>query len=161
MNARGWWTTTLTSLALAAFALLAFAQTEGGTVAVGESEQHGPYLTDAEGNALYLFVDEDMQSDDPERMTEGVRSNAAPCANGCLQAWPPLMGEWTAGDGVDDELLYAADVDGRMQAVYNGWPLYYFVRDEAPGQTNGQGVGQAPTIWYLLTPDGTPVESGE
>ena len=43
-------------------------------------------------------------------------------------------------------------------AVFNGWPLYYFVRDEAPGDTNGQDVGDAPNIWYLVTPEGAPLE---
>ena len=153
-------TVLLTSF-LAAFAFSAFAQ-EGDTpvtLTVTESETYGPYLTDSEGNSLYLFVNEEMEMGDGEGMTEGVRANAAPCSGGCLEAWPPLTAETLeAGEGVDPELLYTADVDGMMMAVYNGWPLYYFARDEAPGDTNGQDVGGAPNIWYLVTPEGTPVE---
>jgi predicted lipoprotein with Yx(FWY)xxD motif len=144
-------------VALGALAGVAQGQ-DAPTVTVMESEQFGSYLTDGEGRTLYLFVNEEMEAGE-ERMTEGVRANAAPCAGGCLQAWPPLTGEATAGEGVDDELLYTADVGGTMQAVYNGWPLYYFANDAEPGQINGQGRGRAPTIWYILSPEGNAIEA--
>ncbi len=131
------------------------------TVNVLQSEEYGDYLTDAEGNSLYLFMVEDMESTDPEQMTEGVRSNVAPCADQCLEFWPPLTAsEVTAGEGVDAELLYTADVNGMTMVVYNGWPLYHFAKDENPGDTNGQGSGQAPNIWYLVSPEGTANETG-
>lgn len=131
------------------------------TVTVMESEEYGPYLTDAEGRSLYLFVNEEMEMGE-ETMSEGVRENAAPCTEGCLQAWPPLSAsEVTAGEGVNADLLYTADVNGTTMVVYNGWPLYYFARDEAPGDTNGQGRGSAPNVWYLVTPEGTPLEPAE
>ncbi len=146
----------LLALILAAFMLMVFAQQESPTsvtVTVTESEEYGPYLTDAEGRTLYLFVNEEMEAQDDERMTEGVRANAAPCTGGCLEAWPPLTAEEVeAGEGVDAELLYIEDVNGIMQVVYNGWPLYYFARDEEPGQINGQGRGSAPNIWYIVSP---------
>jgi predicted lipoprotein with Yx(FWY)xxD motif len=151
-------------LLLAMFSMAILAQDAAGpvTVTVAESEEYGPYLADAEGNALYLFVNEEMEMMDmgEEGMTEGVRENAAPCEGGCLEAWPPLVAsEVTAGEGVDAELLYTAEFGGMTMVVYNGWPLYYFANDEAPGDTNGQGRGQAPTIWYLVSPEGNPVET--
>jgi predicted lipoprotein with Yx(FWY)xxD motif len=36
------------------------------------------------------------------------------------------------------------------QVEYNGHPLYTFVGDSAPGQTNGQGKGG---VWFVVTPD--------
>ena len=36
-----------------------------------------------------------------------------------------------------------------------GLVLYYFAQDSAPGDVNGQGVGD---VWYLLSPDGEPIE---
>ena len=47
--------------------------------------------------------------------------------------------------------------DGIAQATYNGWPLYYFGGDTAPGQTHGQGVIDS---WYVIDATGTPVEKG-
>lgn len=138
-------------------ALLASAAAQT-TVSVAESDTYGPYLTDAEGNALYLFVNEEMDLTEGP-VTEGVRAEAVPCEGGCLEAWPPITGEATAGEGVDPELLYNAEFTGMDFVVYNGWPLYYFARDEAPGDTNGQGVGGAPNIWYLVTPSGEIVEA--
>lgn len=151
---------------LAAGALVALAQDQAqgqqaegaATVMVTQSDEYGPYLTDGQGRSLYLFINEEAEAGE-ERMTEGVRANAAPCTEGCLQAWPPLTGEATAGEGVDAELLYTADVGGTMMVVYNGWPLYYFANDTEAGQTNGQGRGQAPTIWYLVSPEGQPIET--
>ena len=35
------------------------------------------------------------------------------------------------------------------------WPLYTFAGDAAPGDVNGQGVGE---VWYAVAPDGTLVE---
>jgi predicted lipoprotein with Yx(FWY)xxD motif len=142
-------------------ALFVVAQAQDATtpmVVVMESEQYGPYLTDGDGRTLYLFVNEEMEAGE-ERMTEGVRGNAAPCSGGCLEAWPPLVGEASAGEGVDDELLYTADFGGMMMIVYNGWPLYYLANDTEPGQINGQGRGRAPTIWYIVSPEGNAIEA--
>lgn len=147
-------------LALGAL-IVAFAQDGSPTsVTAMESEEYGSYLTDADGRTLYLFINEEMESSDPERMTEGVRSNAVSCTGGCLEAWPPITAPVEAGEGIDEELLYTAEFDGMEMAVYNGWPLYYFARDTEPGQINGQGRGQAPTIWYIVSPEGHPVEEG-
>ena len=78
------------------------------------------------------------------------------CADDCLAAWPALTGPATAGEGVDAALLGTAPRpdDGSEQVTYNGWPLYYFAQDAAPGDVNGQGVGD---IWYVVDPTGTPI----
>lgn len=146
---------------LAATFLTAFAQQSSPTVTVTQSDEYGPYLTDADGNSLYLFANEDMDMGEA-RMTEGVRENAVPCTGGCLEAWPPLTAETVqAGEGVDAELLYTAEVEGITMMVYNGWPLYHFARDAAAGDANGQGVGKAPNIWYLVNPEGMAAEGEE
>ena len=38
----------------------------------------------------------------------------------------------------------------------DGWPLYFFSGDSAPGDTNGQGVGD---VWYVVGPDGAAIEA--
>ena len=58
----------------------------------------------------------------------------------------------TGGDGVDESLLGTVDhPDAGTQVTYNGWPLYFFSGDSAPGDTNGQGQGG---VWYVVDPTG-------
>ena len=45
--------------------------------------------------------------------------------------------------------------DGRLQFTYNGWPLYYFIRDEGADAPQGHDVGD---VWYLVQPSGERVE---
>lgn len=165
---RGWFeygTSVAAALSLAllfASSGIALSQEAGGELSVNlaENEQHGQILTDAEGRTLYLFVNEEAEDAGAERMTEGLRPNVAPCVGGCLENWPAVTAETVvAGEGLDSELLYLEEVDGTMQVVYNGWPLYYFARDAEPGQAAGQGLGGDGNVWYVLNAQGTPVRS--
>lgn len=116
------------------------------TVAVSENEELGPFLVDAEGMTLYLFT-----QDTP---------NTSNCYDDCATNWPPLLteGEPVAGEGVNAELLGTTErTDGTVQITYNGWPLYYFVQDQNPGDINGQGVGE---VWYVVSPEGEAVQGG-
>jgi predicted lipoprotein with Yx(FWY)xxD motif len=98
----------------------------------------GDILVDGDGNTLYLFVSD--------------AQGPSVCNDGCAQAWPPLIGEVAAGEGVDSALLAtAARDDGSEQATYNGWPLYYYANDAAAGDTNGQTVNE---VWYVLDAGG-------
>ena len=59
------------------------------------------------------------------------------------------------GEGVDDSKLGSfTRADGRVQATYNDWPLYYWINDTEPGQTTGQDV---QGVWYVLDRDGEPI----
>jgi predicted lipoprotein with Yx(FWY)xxD motif len=115
---------------------------EGPSVLVSESAL-GDILTDADGNTLYLFV--------PDGQGSSV------CNDDCADAWPPLGGSMSAGDGVDAALLgTAARDDGSQQPTYNGWPLYYFAADTAAGDTNGQGVND---VWFAISARGDAVQN--
>lgn len=155
---------TLMTLVMAIAALgLVMAQdaADQARVAVAENEQFpNGYLTDEEGMALYVFLDmEAFQAaqDAGERYTEGIRDSAVSCTGDCLEAWPAFTaeGEVAAGEGIDEELLYTEEFDGRNHVVYNGWPLFYFVRDEEPGQVNGDAVEGFGGTWHVITPDGS------
>jgi len=41
------------------------------------------------------------------------------------------------------------------RVTLGGPPLYHFSGDEAPGDTNGQDIGD---VWYVVSPDGEPIE---
>ena len=111
-------------------------------VEVSESSL-GEILVDAEGLSLYLFT-----NDTPGEST---------CYGNCAANWPPLIadGDFTGGEGLNPDLLSTTTrEDGSLQVTYNGWPLYYYVMDEAPGDVNGQGLSG---VWYVLSPAGEAV----
>jgi predicted lipoprotein with Yx(FWY)xxD motif len=101
----------------------------------------GTILVDGDGMTLYLFT-----NDSP-----GVST----CEDGCLAAWPPLLGQPAAANGADESLLGTLTrADGTTQVTYNGWPLYHWAQDTAPGDTTGQGVNG---VWWVVNPDGDPI----
>ena len=113
----------------------------GATVMTAESDL-GTILVDGNGKTLYMFMPDNQ--------------GASTCTGGCLEAWPALLGPAVAGEGADASLLGTAarPDDGTQQVTYNGWPLYYFAQDAAPGDVNGQG---ASDVWYVMDPTGAPV----
>lgn len=97
----------------------------------------GPALTDQEGRTLYLFT---KDSKNPSQST---------CDGQCAANWPPLL---ATGDvtltGVDQALVgRVTRADGSVQVTVGGWPIYSFVKDTAPGQTNGHGVDGN---WFVI-----------
>ncbi len=112
-----------------------------GTTIETSTTDLGTFLVDGDGNTLYLFT-----SDSPGTST---------CEGQCLEAWPPLTGDVTAGDGVDAALLGTVErSDGTTQVSYNDWPLYHYAADTTPGSVSGQGVGD---VWWVVDPAGEAV----
>ena len=115
------------------------AMTADTTVATSDSPELGTYLTDAEGMTLYLFTNDEQGS------------GSSVCNDDCATNWPPFSAEepLTLPEGVPGELTLITRDDGSQQVAYNGWPLYYWVNDEAPGDTTGHEVGD---VWYVVNP---------
>ncbi len=112
-------------------------------VTVSDHPELGRILTDGSGRTLYLFTQDERE--------------VSNCSGGCLSAWPPLVveGAPAGGEGVAaDRLGTITGQDAASQVTYNGWPLYYFARDEFAGDTNGQNSGD---VWYVVSTDGGPV----
>ena len=103
----------------------------------------GTFLVDGEGMTLYVFMPD--------------AQGPSTCEDDCLAAWPALAGPATAGEGADESLLGTAarPDDGSEQVTYNGWPLYYFAQDAAPGDVNGQGLND---VWYVVDPTGNAID---
>lgn len=117
-------------------------------VTVAKKSPFGAYLADSEGRSLYLF--------------EADKVGKSTCNDACANAWPPLTtrGEPGAGKSVDANALGTLERrDGKMQVTYDGWPLYYFIKDKAPGDTKGQDIKGFGAEWYLVTPDGKKVHA--
>ncbi len=95
----------------------------------------GDYLTDAHGMTLYYFT-KDVA--DPNS-----------CQGGCLQAWPIFNAtdfQVPAGWNADDFSVFIR-TDGKQQVAYKGWPLYYYIGDQKPGDTNGEDVNH---VWFVI-----------
>lgn len=139
---------TATSEAPAETATVGVPVTGDATVQVSETADFGPILVDGDGMSLYVF------------MTDVQDSGTSACVDECAAEWPPLTaeGEPVAGEGVDATLLGTITRDdGSTQVTYNGWPLYLFAGDTAPGDTTGQGVDDGG-LWFLISPDGEPIQ---
>ena len=72
------------------------------------------------------------------------------CTGTCLTAWPAVAGAPVAAPGVQlaGELGTITRPGGVVQATYNGYPLYTYAQDMAPGETTGNGVAGA---WHVIT----------
>jgi predicted lipoprotein with Yx(FWY)xxD motif len=112
-------------------------KTASKTVA-GKSED---ILVDAKGITLYYFTPD--------------KGGTVTCTAACAQNWPPLtlpsgVTTPTGDKAVTGKLATVANPGGGMQVTYNGWPLYYFIKDKDSADTYGQGVGGK---WFVVTPD--------
>jgi predicted lipoprotein with Yx(FWY)xxD motif len=106
----------------------------------------GTILTDGSSRTLYLFTRDER--------------NKSNCTGGCLAVWPPLLtdGAPEAGPGVTASALGTVRrEDGSMQVTYNGWPLYYYVQDQALSDVKGQNVNN---VWFVVSPYGGPRVTG-
>lgn len=123
----------------------------GPLVQVAHNAKLGDILVDARGITLY------------ELTSEG--GGTFHCLDGCLKFWPPLfvpagVSAPTGGAGVTGTLGVISRPDGGNQVTYNGFPLYNFAFDKAPGDTNGNGIHAFEGTWLAApvttTPIGTP-----
>ncbi|MEX2445772.1 MAG: hypothetical protein WD734_00410 [Dehalococcoidia bacterium] len=114
-------------------------------VAVASVGTHGDILTDADGLTLYTFTAD----------TSG--NGESTCYEDCATAWPPAAvdgGSLEAGEGLPGELGSITRDDGDTQLTYEGWPLYLFQRDEAPGDVGGHGIESFGGTWEVASADG-------
>ena len=115
----------------------------GAKVAVANNAKLGQILVDEKGMTLYLFVKD--------------TGTSSTCYDQCATFWPPLLttGAPQAGTGANQSLLGTTTrTDGKVEVTYAGHPLYYFLKDKAPGDITGQGVNGFGDLWWVLTPAG-------
>jgi len=104
----------------------------------------GTIITDGQGGTLYMYTPDNR--------------GPSQCSRFCAQQWPPLVlprgvTRPQAGRGVRVALLGTVRrAGGQLQVTYNGWPLYRWIGDTAPGQATGQAddMGQ----WYVMSVSG-------
>ena len=102
----------------------------------------GDIIVDDTGLTMYLFMP-DAQGD------------VSVCNDDCAANWPPVGAVQSVEDGLDEALVGSITRDdGTTQGTYNGWPLYYFANDAAPGDVNGQGANE---VWWVIDASGNAV----
>jgi predicted lipoprotein with Yx(FWY)xxD motif len=107
---------------------------------------YGRILANGRGRALYLFTADGGQG-----------SN---CSGDCATAWPPYIvkSKPVAGPGAKRGLIGTTRrSDGTLQATYAGHPVYYYIRDNQPGEVLCQAVSEFGGYWYVLRANGKAV----
>jgi predicted lipoprotein with Yx(FWY)xxD motif len=119
--------------------------TSGGVSTVSTSL--GTILTDSNGMTLYGFAAD----------SQGTSN----CDAQCLQYWPPVSPGSTskAPTNVSATLGQITGTDGSPQLTVNGWPMYTYSGDSAPGDTAGQGLNLSGGEWWVVGTDGTWIKS--
>lgn len=118
------------------------ASTEARRLARSQDPLLGSFLTDGQGNSLYVNIGD----------AEGEA-----CTASCLRYWPAFTSDQTpeAAEGIDTALITVAEGPaGERQVSYNGWPLYYYAYDRSAGDLRGEGIAD---VWFLISPAGEPL----
>ena len=119
-------------------------QAKAVTLQIVQNDKLGKFLADGDGRTLYLFTKD--------------TANVSNCNDKCPQTWPPVLpaDKPTLKDGVTESLVGTTKrQDGSTQLTYNGWPIYYYTPDKAPGDTNGQGINK---FWWVVSGEGNIIK---
>ncbi|WP_329000068.1 hypothetical protein OHA18_37270 [Kribbella sp. NBC_00709] len=108
----------------------------------------GSILVDGEGRTIYQFAND--------------KNNLSTCDAACAVTWPYVPAPDslpTSSPGVSGKVGSTTRDDGHRQLTVAGHPLYTFVGDSTPGQTNGQGINLNGGVWTVVSPAGVPLAS--
>ena len=100
----------------------------------------GGLMTGTNGMTLYTF-DKDVAG-----------SGKSVCNGPCATAWPPMMAPADGKSGGDWTVITRDD--GSKQWAYGGKPLYYWSKDQQPGDATGDGYNNA---WRAVRPQPRPL----
>lgn len=95
----------------------------------------GGVLTGANGMTLYTF-DKDA-----------ANSGKSVCNGPCATNWPPLFA--MDGDAPAGDYGIVVRDDGKKQWSFKGKPLYFWIKDQKPGDKTGNGVNN---VWRTAAP---------
>ena len=95
----------------------------------------GGALAGPTGKTLYTY-----DKDEPG-------SGKSACSGACASSWPPLFA--AGSDTASSDYSIVTRDDGKRQWAYRGKPLYYFSRDEKPGDMTGDGL---LGVWHVAKP---------
>ena len=117
-------------LALSLFLLSSQALAAGAPVQTADGT-----LVGSNGMTLYTF--------DKDAAGNGKSACSGPCAGN----WPPLMAAADATASGDYSIVTRDD--GSKQWSYKGKPLYFWIKDQKPGDKSGDGFKD---VWHTAKP---------
>jgi predicted lipoprotein with Yx(FWY)xxD motif len=102
-----------------------------------ETTRAGRVLASSRGLTLYYY------SEDKPHSGKSI------CTGGCAMAWPPLAAPVKAPAGVrlPGKIGFITRPNGVRQVTLNGYPLYLYAGDKAPGQAKGNGIQGS---WHVV-----------
>jgi predicted lipoprotein with Yx(FWY)xxD motif len=115
-----------------------------GTLIAPASTGLGTILVNAEGRTVY-----DIAND---------AGGMSTCNGACARTWLPVAAPGVLPGllpGVPAQVGSTQRSDGTQQLTVAGHPVYTFVGDEAPGQTNGDGIRLNGGLWSVVSPMGS------
>lgn len=95
----------------------------------------GDVLAGSNGMTLYVF-DKDAAG-----------SGKSMCNGPCATNWPPLFA--MDGDAASGDYSIVVRDDGKKQWAFKGKPLYYWAKDQKPGDRTGDGFNN---VWHVAKP---------
>ncbi|MFB7371399.1 SCO0930 family lipoprotein [Streptomyces sp. NPDC056222] len=116
-------------------------EVDAAGLSVRKDPKLGDIVVDSRGMTVYRFK------------KDSAWPMKTACTGACLEKWPvvaPVEKNDTKGITKKGFVTFSRP-DGIKQQTIDCWPLYTFAGDEAPGDTNGQGVGGT---WYAVSPEG-------
>jgi predicted lipoprotein with Yx(FWY)xxD motif len=106
----------------------------------------GKILVDKSGRTLYAFGHD--------------KKDKSRCSGQCAGFWPPATAPKnpTVATGISkSKLKVIKRGDGTKQLSYNGHPLYRFIADGKPGDTNGENITAFGGTWDVVSKSGAIV----
>ena len=99
--------------------------------------KYGTILVDSEGRTVYTLTTSD-----------GL---PAPCEGQCSDIWPPVpvpsgSTTLTGGHGITN----LGKTGSGTVVEYQGFPLFRYSGDTAPGQANGNGISSYGGVWHVI-----------
>jgi predicted lipoprotein with Yx(FWY)xxD motif len=92
-------------------------------------------LVGGSGMTLYTF-DKDVAG-----------SGKSVCNGPCATNWPPLF--VMDGQAASPDYSMVTRDDGKKQWAFKGKPLYYWIKDQKPGDKTGEGFNN---VWHVAKP---------
>jgi predicted lipoprotein with Yx(FWY)xxD motif len=122
-------------LVCAQIAVLGLAAACAGMARAQPAKLAAGVFVGANGMTLYTF----------DRDAAG--SGKSVCNGPCATNWPPLMA--AADAKADGDWSVVTRDDGARQWAYKGKPVYYWSKDQKPGDRTGEGFNG---VWHTATP---------